>query len=268
MIRQLHAFFTGMLINIQFFTTVPIKDELPMDRMQMKYTLQTLPILGLLQGGIYAFVIFLLQSYTSFSNLIIAFCLWLVLIVLSGGIHLDGLIDTSDAYFSYQDVTKRLKIMQDPRVGAFGVLSIIVFLAARFLILYELIAIANPWTYIFIVIIPFLGKMYMASCLHRLPPARDQGMAVFFQQGASKNFWFMYGIYVLIIGIAIAMINTELLTSYFILVFLMILVGCLLAKKTVKNFGGITGDTLGAGTEGMELLLWITVWLLHFYAMV
>lgn len=239
-----------------------------MDRIQMKYTLQTLPILGVLQGGIYAFAVFLLQTYTNFSNLIIAFCLWLILIVLSGGIHLDGLIDTSDAYFSYQGVNERLRIMQDPRVGAFGVLSIIVFLATRFLILYELIAMANPWTYVFIVLVPFLGKMYMASCLHSLSPARDQGMAVFFQQGASKSFWFVYSIYTLIIGITITIINTNLLTGYFILVFLMIVIGYLLAKKTVKNFGGITGDTLGAGTEGMELLLWIAVWLLHSYAMV
>src|SRR5690625_7481237 len=111
MMARIHAFITGILINIQFFTTIPLKRPLPMDRIHMKYTMRTFPILGLLQGSVYAGTVFLLSSYTPLSHLMLALCLWLVLIILSGGIHLDGLIDTSDAYFSYQHSVDRLKIM-------------------------------------------------------------------------------------------------------------------------------------------------------------
>lgn len=268
MFASLRGFFIGMCINLQFFTSIPIKSELPMNRFYISHALQTFPLLGILQGGIYAAVLFTLQSFTPFSDVMIALCLWLVLIFLSGGIHLDGLIDTGDAYFSYRDKQKRLEIMQDPRVGAFGVLAIIVFLAVRFVVLYELVTIAVPWTYLLVVLIPFLGKMLLGAYLQLLPAARNSGMAVFFQQGKSSTFRVTYGIYLGIIGIVIALLNMELLVFYFILLSSMIVIGFIVAGKIKKNFGGITGDTLGASSEGMELVLWIAVWLLHSFAMV
>src|SRR5690625_7099479 len=71
MMTRVHAFITGILINIQFFTTIPLKKKLPMDRIHMKYTLRTFPILGLLQGGVYAGTVFLLSSYTPLSHLVL-----------------------------------------------------------------------------------------------------------------------------------------------------------------------------------------------------
>ncbi|UJL46626.1 adenosylcobinamide-GDP ribazoletransferase [Virgibacillus sp. NKC19-16] len=268
MLANLRGFFIGICINLQFFTSIPIKRELPMSRFYISRALKTFPLLGLLQGAFYAAVLLILQSFTPFSDVVIALCLWLVLIFLSGGIHLDGLIDTGDAYFSYRDKQKRLEIMQDPRVGAFGALTIIVFLGVRFVVLYELLTIAIPWTYLMVMLIPFLGKMLLGAYLQLMPAARNSGMAVFFQQGRSNAFWVTYGIYLIIIGIMLALLNTELLVFYFILISSMIVIGFIVAGKIKKNFGGITGDTLGASSEGMELLLWIAVWLLHSFAMV
>lgn len=265
---SLHGIFIGICINLQFFTSIPIKKQLPLDRFYLTFALQTFPLLGLLQGSFYASIWFVLASYTPFSDIVITLCLWLVLILLSGGIHLDGWIDASDAYFSYQDVQKRLEIMQDPRVGAFGVLSIIVLLGTRFVILYELVVMASDWLYIYVMLVPFLGKMLMAAYLQLLPSARDQGMAVFFQQGISKWFWLVNSTYLFVIGLLAALLKIDLLVPYLVLVIVMIGLGYIFARKIVKNFSGITGDTLGAGSEGMELVLWIAVLLLHSFAMV
>ncbi|MFD1360078.1 adenosylcobinamide-GDP ribazoletransferase [Lentibacillus salinarum] len=268
MFTSIRGIFTGMGINLQFFTSIPIKSDFRMDRYDLSYALRTFPLLGLVQGAIYASILFVLMSYTPFSEVIIALCFWLVLILLSGGIHLDGLIDTGDAYFSYQNPEKRLEIMQDPRVGAFGVLSIVVFLGVRFVILYELITMAGAWTYLLILLVPFLGKMLMGAYLQVLPTARNNGMAHFFKQGASRSFRMVYGFYLIIISILIAFLNTDLLACYFILVSCMIVIGYMIAGRITKHFGGISGDTLGASSEGMELLLWIVMWLLHSFAMV
>src|SRR5690625_3721765 len=102
--------------------------------------------------------------------------------------------------------------MQDPRVGAFGVLAILVFLITRFLILYKLIPLLHTASYLLIMLIPFFGKMYMEMCLQRLPPAREDGMAVFFQQGSSNNFRFVHGMYIVLIGLFIAIFYTEFLS--------------------------------------------------------
>ena len=48
-------------------------------------------------------------------------------------------MDASDAFFSYRDRERRLEIMKDPRIGAFGVLRCLVLLSARFLFIYEII---------------------------------------------------------------------------------------------------------------------------------
>ena len=85
--------------------------------------------------------------------------------MITGGIHLDGWMDSSDAFFSYRDIAKRLEIMKDPRMGAFGVLSVIVILSARFLFVYEIVVMAVDVSYIFIVLIPFIGKMVMGVLL-------------------------------------------------------------------------------------------------------
>ncbi|QKY68694.1 adenosylcobinamide-GDP ribazoletransferase [Lentibacillus sp. CBA3610] len=268
MFTRLKGIFSGMGINLQFFTSIPIKSEIPMNRFHLSYALRTFPLLGLLQGVIYASVLFVLLSFTPFSDVMTALCLWLILIFLSGGIHLDGLIDTSDAYFSYRDPERRLAIMQDPRVGAFGVLSVIVFLGVRFVILYELITMADVWTYVLVMLVPFFGKMLMGTYLQVLPTARSHGMAHFFKHGTSSSFWMVYGFYLIIIGILIGLLNFELLACYLILVSCMIVIGYIIAGRIKKHFDGISGDTLGASSEGMELVLWIVMWLLHSFAMV
>ena len=94
----------------------------------------------------------------AFSPLAVAFVVWLSLIILTGGLHLDGWMDASDAFFSYRDKQRRLEIMKDPRIGAFGVLSVIVLLSARFLFIYEIILQAVEATYFFLFLIPFSVK--------------------------------------------------------------------------------------------------------------
>lgn len=268
MFQRIRLFLTGILINLQFFTSIPIKTQFDLYPNQLKYALQAFPILGLLQGSIYAAFIYMLQNFTPFTDLINTLFLWLLLIILSGGIHLDGWMDTSDAYFSYKDPEKRLEIMKDPRVGAFGVLSLVVFLFTRFVILYELIQIVHGSIYLCILLIPFLGKMLLGVFLQKLPPARKEGMASFFQQGKSNLLLPAYAFCLLFIGGLIAWFHTELIIVYLLLLVIVLLTGLFIAKSITKNFNGMTGDTLGASSEGMELLLWLTLLLLHYYAMV
>ncbi|MYL58729.1 adenosylcobinamide-GDP ribazoletransferase [Virgibacillus halodenitrificans] len=266
MLTRLKDIFIGIGINLQFFTTIPLRRELPMEQKHLSYALYSFPLLGLIQGSIYALFLFIAQTLP-LSDILVALVLWLVLIALSGGIHLDGWIDTSDAYFSFREKEKRLEIMKDPRVGAFGVLSIIVFLFVRFIVLYELIGF-NEKIYVWVILIPFLGKMILGAYLQALPAARESGMASFFKQGARKGIWLAYVLFLLLMGLFLLFYAKELLLGYGILVLTLVLLGYGIAGKLVKNFGGITGDTLGASSEGMELALWIMVLLLHSFAMV
>ncbi len=72
----------------------------------------------------------------------------------------------------------------------------------------------------------------------------------------------------MIIGSFIAWLQMDLLFAYLLFITVTIIAGLFIARSIMKNFNGITGDTLGASSEGMELLLWLTLLLLHYFAMV
>lgn len=257
----------GLLINLQFFTSIPIPVALPMDKDHLEKAIKTFPLLGLIQGGIYAFILYGFLYWTPFSPLVAAFAVWLAGIFLTGGIHLDGWMDTSDAFFSYRDREKRLEIMSDPRTGAFGVLSVIVLLSTRFLFIYEITQFVHPLTFLLIVFLPFFSKMVMGVLLLKVKAAKKEGLGSLFKEAANGRTLFIYPVYIFIlIGIVVVFMN-EAIWGILFFIFVSVIAVLFLRKKIISWFGGMTGDVLGASVEGTEVLLWMTLWLLHYFAM-
>ena len=98
-----------------------------------------LPWIGALMGTTVAAVLYSLMQWTASSEVMLAFTVIGLFALWTGGLHLDGFIDMGDAYFSYRDREKRLEILDDPRVGAFGVLAVVFLLMGKFVILHELL---------------------------------------------------------------------------------------------------------------------------------
>lgn len=257
----------GLIMSIQFFTSIPIPYEVPMDRRHINMSIKMFPVLGLLQGFLYGVLAYALIQWTPLSALATAFIIWLALIVVTGGIHLDGWMDCSDAFFSYRDREKRLEIMKDPRMGAFGVLSVIVILSARFLFIYEIVVMAVDVSYIFITLIPFVGKIVMGVVLINVKSAKADGLGTLFKQAASKGTLWIYPIYLLLILVLILFQWPQAVLGVLLLIIVAVLFVLVAFRKTIHWFGGITGDVLGASVEGVEILLWMTVWLWHYFAM-
>ena len=258
----------GLIMSIQFFTSIPIPYEVPMDRDHIEKAIKTFPLLGLLQGMFYAFLLYGLIQWTPLSPLAAAFFVWLSLIVLTGGIHLDGWMDASDAFFSYRDKQKRLEIMKDPRVGAFGVLSVIVLLSARFLFIYEISLQTIDGTYILIVLIPFLSKSVMGILLIKVRQAKEEGLGTLFKQAATRHTLWIYPVYMVLVLGGILIVYPEVMSGVLSLMAMTFLFLLFAARKAVKWFGGITGDVIGASVEGVEIVLWMTLWLWHYFVMV
>jgi adenosylcobinamide-GDP ribazoletransferase len=256
----------GFLIDLQFFTAIPVSLEFPMDKPHLKKAVQAFPLIGLFQGCIYASLFYVMLKYSPFSDLAVAFLIWLTTIVVTGGIHLDGWMDASDAYFSYTDQEKRLEIMKDPRTGAFGVISVILLLSCRFLFIYEITLNVMSFSYILIALIPFLSKSVMGVLLLTLKSAKNEGLGALFQSAATVKALWIYVVYIVGFLVFVILLYKNLLP---VTIMLLAAAGVLLycRWKAVKWFGGITGDVLGASVEGTELILWATVWLLHYFVM-
>ena len=258
----------GLIMSIQFFTSIPIPYEVPMDRVHIEKAIKTFPLLGLLQGMFYAFLLYVLIQWTPLSPLAAAFFVWLALIVLTGGIHLDGWMDASDAFFSYRDRQKRLEIMKDPRVGAFGVLSVMVLLSARFLFIYEISLRAFDATFVLIVLIPYLSKSVMGILLIKVRAAKEEGLGTLFKQAATQHTLWIYPVYMVLVLGGILLLYPVATSGVLLLIGMAILSLLFAARKAVKWFGGITGDVLGASVEGVEIVLWMTLWLWHYFVTV
>ncbi|MEK4145527.1 adenosylcobinamide-GDP ribazoletransferase [Robertmurraya sp. FSL W8-0741] len=261
-------FVRGFLLNLQFFTAIPMRTALPLDHQHLQSSIKTFPLVGLLQGIVYSALLYFLTNYSPLSLLASAFLLWLAVIVMTGGIHLDGWMDASDAFFSYQDQAKRLEIMKDPRTGAFGVLSVFVLLSSRFLFIYEILASMTYASYFLLMLIPFLGKSVMGIVLVTIPSAKKDGLAALFQEAGNSRSLAGYPLYLIVIATIFISGWSGIMLPLIILVGVAILCYYLIRVKVVKWFGGITGDVLGASVEGTEIMLWMALWLLHYFVMV
>ncbi|WP_445490591.1 adenosylcobinamide-GDP ribazoletransferase [Niallia sp. 03133] len=257
----------GFLLNIQFFTSVPIHKTLPMEKEYVNSSVRTFPILGLLQGILYSGFVYSLLHFTPFSILAVSFFLWLLMIIVTGGLHLDGWMDASDAFFSYQDHGKRLEIMKDPRTGAFGVLSVIVLLSMKLFFVYETVMHIRTETYFLLLFLPFYSKIVMGSILVHVPEAKKEGLGSYFKKAVSGNITLVYATYAAVCLALVCFFYNEVFLDVFLLLICSLIGYFFLAKKIVKWFGGLTGDLLGAAVEGMELLLWAIIWLLHYFVM-
>lgn len=266
---MLGSLVNGLILNIQFFSTIPIrKKEVPITTENLRRAVQLFPVLGLLQGGMLVALFYLLTEYTFFSPLAVAFLLWLFIIIITGAIHLDGWIDSSDAFFSYRDKERRIEILADPRVGAFGLISGIVLLATRFLFIYEIVVMANDFTILLMLLIPFIGKIFMGMMLSLLPPMKKSGLGHLFHEASKGSISRFYTVYVLLMFVILFLFQAYVLLVMSSCLLLVSFICYFFAKrKVISWFGGINGDVVGGATEGVETILWLIIWLFHYYAM-
>jgi adenosylcobinamide-GDP ribazoletransferase len=258
------AMLNGFLLCIQFFTVFPYKKEIAWEKRTIEWCLIFFPIVGFLVGALGFLQYWLLITYTPFPVMFISLWIMFYLIAITGGIHIDGWMDCSDAFFSYRDKKRRLEIMDDPRVGSFAVLSVIFLLAFRFLFLYELFNQSFILGTTGLLIIPVLTRGMVVFSLVKGKLAKNKGLAASFQKEVESN-TAMWGIVVAIslVSMIAFFLSIHLYSVTLILASLVFL--SLIYSFCLNQFGGINGDTLGALLEGGETFLWFVLWLLLYF---
>ena len=107
-------------------------------------------------------------------------------IMLTGGLHLDGWADTGDAFFSYKDREKRLEILDDPRLGAFGTMALVLLIILK-IALFNEILMRDIGAGVLFIAIPFLARAAMNLYFTTVSLAKDKGIAHFFKGNISSN---------------------------------------------------------------------------------
>ena len=248
---------TGFLLCWQFFSVVPIKKQLDMNAKSVTWMYAFLPIIGLLIGTIIGGGVFAFTHYSDISSLLLAILIVVSFIVLTGGLHVDGWIDMSDAFFSYGEKEKRLEILDDPRTGAFGVISVVCLILIKIGFIHEMLLKGHIAIIPFIIFIPFLARVGMLLYFLTMPTAKQTGLAAYFKSIVSQKKLALFVSIICVVFFAGWFHFT--MYSLFILATVMLITVFIYRKWSKKHFGGMSGDLLGALGEGLEVMLWLTV---------
>lgn len=239
-----------LLIALQFLTIIPVKiKDIHKPR---PHSLIYFPIIGLLLGLILIVVSKLLTIF-GFQQFIVNVILVILLIILTGGIHLDGLADTCDAFLSRKTKDEMLKIMQEPHIGVMGVLSIIsiLFLKIAFLSSVNLIL-----KHTALLLMCILSRWSLVLAMFLFPYARKEGKAKIFIQGITFKIFSL----ATIIGVILAVLIWQI--KGIIIVLITGAIAYLIGKFINRKLNGITGDTLGAMNELIEVIVLFSICLI------
>lgn len=229
---------------LSFLTILPV-GRLPLSENKgLARTMTFFPAVGLLIGLLLA-VAYSLLSFLFSKSLV----LWLTLgclALLTRGLHLDGFADTVDGFAAGGPKEKILEVMRDSRIGAFGVIGLILLIGAKYLALDQMAESSIPPT---LILMTVMGRNSMVWVCYRSPYARSSG-------GLAKPFAENLTLREMI-GSSASALGIGLLLWWLkgALVFMGIaLVSLVFRAFFIRKLNGITGDTLGAANELSELL--------------
>ena len=121
----MRSIINGFIIAVGMYSRIPVP-QVEWNRKNMKYAICFFPVVGVLIGAL-VYVWSLLCAACGFGQVCFALVGAVLPVTVTGGIHLDGFLDTTDALRSYAKKEKKLEILDDPHVGSFAVVSAICF---------------------------------------------------------------------------------------------------------------------------------------------
>ncbi len=202
------------------------------------------PVVGLILG-LFASGVVWLTGVLSLPAVMGAGLTLAALVVLTGAMHEDGLADTADGLWGGHDPKRRLEIMKDSRIGAYGVLALVLAMGLRWVGLAE-VTIAGLITALVI------SRALMAPLMFALPHARDTGLSHSVGRPSTPA---------MLIGMLIAAACAIVLSGGPGLLALIIagVVAAGIGALAKAKIGGQTGDILGATQICTEITVLITL---------
>lgn len=247
---------------IQFMTRYPIPVAIEFTAARFVQGMKWMPLVGLL-AALPAAACFLLGD-RFLGGEVAAIMAVIALILITGGLHLDGIADTADGLFSYRSRERMLEIMRDSTLGTNGVIAVVLSVLLKYIFLHNIPASGAVPA---VLLTPVLGRMALTwhSAVARY--AREQRgigdyvnqtgpmqalAATLLSMGIVFGLLFLWGLEPGLVILVVIILHAP-----------AILLAVLFAWYLQRRLGGITGDTLGATIELAEIatfLVFLLVW--------
>ncbi|MEE4306921.1 adenosylcobinamide-GDP ribazoletransferase [Pseudomonas alliivorans] len=231
-------------IALQFLGSFPIRlPGMPRPE-ETGRSLLFYPLVGVLFGIVLMSLNALLAGAPLMLHAALLLCAW---VLLSGGLHLDGLADSADAWLGgFGDRERTLAIMKDPRSGPIAVVTLVLVLLLKFT---AILALIENHHSIALLLAPLIGRSAILGLFLSTPYVRagglGQALADHLPRGAARQ--------VLLVSGAACM----LLAGWSGLAAVVASIACFLWLRQVmiRRLGGTTGDTAGALLELLEVVV-------------
>ena len=231
-----------ILVAFSMFSALPLP-QIRWNRRNLRYVLLAFPLVGALIAFC-CWVWTLLCNAWHFPELLRGAGLCLIPVLLTGGIHLDGYVDTCDALASHGRPAQKRQILRDPHLGAFAAIRLGVYFVAS-LAFWTVLPTYRFWT---VFCIFCLSRTLSGLALTLFPLAEDSSLARNFAEAADselvRNLLFVYTA-LLCAGLA--------LTGGWIVIPTAALIFFWYRRTALREFGGLSGDLAGWFLQKAEL---------------
>ena len=238
----------SMAITFAMYSKLPVR-SFNWEKENMKYCLLFLPMVGLVEG-IFLIIFSIFFYKLKVNHILVAAFLTVLPILYTGGIHMDGFLDTMDALGSNQDKQKKLAILKDSNSGAFAITGGLVYILLDFAAMLSI----NNITKIYILAISYiLIRAYSALSLIVFKNARGSGLAFAFSDNSLiYTNRVVLLIFIVISSVAMIIVNVNygllcVIATYLVFLYYRV--------KSFEEFGGITGDLAGYFLQLAELVV-------------
>ena len=237
------------ILALQFLTVIPFYKNLEVNEEDLGKSALYFPMVGLIIGGCLVCSNLLLSFFLPRS--VVDGMLIVILVLMTGSIHLDALADTVDGIASGKERNEKLRIMKDGQVGAMGAVAVFLVLMLKYLALAALPEYLKNQS---LLLMPVMGRWSQVSVAYFSDYA-----------GLKKGLGFPMTRHVtpliFIFTTSISVLVAAYLFHYrgFIIAVLVVSF-CLLYSRFFKSaLGGVTGDVLGAATEKNEVAVFLMI---------
>lgn len=233
---------------VQFLSVLPVPGSTQLfdkDKVAPRLVIgcEYFPLVGLLLALLLWLLVLIFAPLVP--QLVLAALLVAGLGILTGGLHLDGLMDSCDGLFGGRTRERKLEIMRDSHVGSFGVLGVICILLLKFALFASIPARTLPL--VLLIALPS-ARWVMVLMLRVFPGARPTGLGATFHQAVTTKRLLLTGIVTLTIVLIAGQIPG-------LLVLMTVSVmSLILGFWITRSIGGLTGDSYGAIEEVAEVL--------------
>jgi len=246
--------FETLFVALSTYSALPVP-QFDWNERNMRYAICCFPAVGILCGGA-LFLWNLLCCTLEVSAVLFAAVAACLPLLITGGIHMDGYMDTVDALASHQSRERKLEILKDSHCGAFAVVYCAVYLLLHFGLFHAVYEARTVPAYVLAYVV---SRALSALCAVTMPNARKSGMLCAFTKDAQKG-WAVTAMVLLLLTVGAGMLVFAPICGGISLV--CALCSLLLYRRmAMKEFLGVTGDTSGFFLQICELVMLAGIWI-------